>query len=320
MLTGYPKNISKNRLSYQILAHFLNALLHDKIGLDVVIDTEILLKFKESLLSKGQAFNEWEEKVELDKELESLFDENTKRIVNDIIHSKVIKEKVFIETTHENNIYATQKIIKNSKKIDDTKTKKIKNSSSKSASEENYNFNKKFSVLFLIFIQLLSEIAQECKERAVLLYKFFKLYFVEQEKKWALIYDKMNRKIKYYQELCKTIIHQKNQNSDKIESINDILFSNIVSYENLHLHKKLINDLLSIINEKREEIYLQNTNIEILEKEIRLWIYDFDSIKLSQEIRVIFIFKKNKLSLLNTDLIVQNITGEMSHKGYYYII
>ena len=113
------------------------------------------------------------------------------------------------------------------------------------------------------------------------------MYFVEQEKKRAIFFDKMNSKIKYYKEQYKAVLQQKHKFDEKLESMNDILFSYALTSENLNKHKKLIHDLLSTINEKREEIYLKNSNIEILEKEIKLWIYNFDSIKISPEIRVI---------------------------------
>ena len=141
-------------------------------------------------------------------------------------------------------------------------------------------------ILFLIFIQLLSEISLECKERAVLLYKFFKTYFVEQEKKWFLLINRMNDKIKYYKDLCKAIVQQKNRFIDKIERINDVLFNNKPTNQNLQDHKKLIQDLLQVINEKRKELYLLNSNNEILEKELKFWVFDIDSIKLSSELRV----------------------------------
>jgi hypothetical protein len=38
--------------------------------------------------------------------------------------------------------------------------------------------------------------------------------------------------------------------------------------------------------EKREEIYLIRSQKEILEKEINLWVYDYDKIKVNTEIRV----------------------------------
>lgn len=84
---------------------------------------------------------------------------------------------------------------------------------------------KKFIILFLIFIQILSELSSECKERSNLLYKFFKIYFVEQVKKWTLTVNKMKKKIKYYKELCMTIIQPKSMQKKKIEEINLILMS-----------------------------------------------------------------------------------------------
>lgn len=91
------------------------------------------------------------------------------------------------------------------------------------------SYERKFIVLFLIFIQILSEVSSECKERGVLLYKFFKIYFVEQEKKWVIAINTMKDKIYYYKQLCKTIIQQKNFHIDKIEDINDVLFTSKLS-------------------------------------------------------------------------------------------
>ena len=189
-----------------------------------------------------------------------------------------------LNITNESKKYSSPKTLK--KFEEESHTKKIKKHSNDNSEQEIYAFRKKFIILFLIFIQILSEISVECKERAVLLYKFFKLYFVEQEKKWSLFFDKMNTKIKYYKDLCKRVIQQKNKHL-KVESINDILFSNKLTLENLMSHKKLIEDLLAIMNEKREEIYMLNTNLEIVEKEIRLWIYDYDLIKCCADMRVV---------------------------------
>ena len=38
-------------------------------------------------------------------------------------------------------------------------------------------------------------------------------------------FNKMNEKIKYYKDLCKTVIQQKNKFLDKIEVINEVLFT-----------------------------------------------------------------------------------------------
>ena len=83
--------------------------------------------------------------------------------------------------------------------------------------------------MYLIFLHLLSDISKECKEKSILLYKFFKLYFAEQEKKWILLLNKVQDKIRYYKDLCKVIIQQKNKHIEKIEFINEVLFSHKIT-------------------------------------------------------------------------------------------
>lgn len=166
---------------------------------------------------------------------------------------------------------------------------------------------KKFMILFIIFIQILGEISQECKEKATLLYKFFKLYFVEQEKKWTIVVNKIKEKIHYYKDLCKTVIQQKNRHLDRIENINDVLFSHKLTKENLDDHKSLIRDLLQLVNEKREQIYLLQSTSEILEKEIKFWVYDYDMIKLNPKIR-------EEFTRYNVDKIIKNVDEELKHK------
>lgn len=117
----------------------------------------------------------------------------------------------------------------------------------------------------------------------------------------------MKEKINYFKELTKTVIQQKNKHLRKIEKINDILFANKVSYENLQDHKVLIQDLLNVVNEKRDEIYLLTSEKEIMEKELKFWIHDFDKIKINNRLR-------EKVKELNVEQIVKNISEEMSHK------
>ena len=61
--------------------------------------------------------------------------------------------------------------------------------------------------------------------------------------------------------------------------------------DNLNNHKKLIKDLLNIINEKREEIYILESSIKTYEKELNFWVYDIDIIKVNVELRVLIISK-----------------------------
>ena len=117
----------------------------------------------------------------------------------------------------------------------------------------------------------------------------------------------MKEKILYYKELAKTIIQQKNKHLDKIETINDVLFANKLSNQNLQDHKKLIQDLLYIINEKRDQIYLLTSENEILNKELNFWIYDFEKLKLDVKTR-------EKVKELNINRITANVFDELSHK------
>ena len=96
----------------------------------------------------------------------------------------------------------------------------------------------------------------------------------------------MKDKIQYYKTLCKNIIQQKHKFIEKIESINEVLFANKITHSNLMQHKKLIQELISVINEKREEIYLMQSELDVFKKEIKFWVWNFDAIKINPEIRV----------------------------------
>lgn len=280
---NFPKQlVTNNRSTYQIVAHFLNALIEDKMTLDYLVPPEISKRLEHLLVPRGLAFEKSNsnEEVIYDEELEKLFDGKTKEIIKNLFKKK------YLATDNTNNLMELKK--ENDKTI--------------------YEHRKKFLVLFLIFIQILAEISVECKEKASLLYKFFKLYFVEQEHKWIIVVNKMKEKIHYYRELCKTVIHQKNKHLDKIESINDILFSQKLTKENLQDHKKLIQDLLGVVNEKREEIYILKADKEILLGELRTMVYDYDAIKLNKEIRDQFLKFSNEAA-------AKNVNEEMKHKN-----
>jgi len=57
------------------------------------------------------------------------------------------------------------------------------------------------------------------------MYKFVKLYFAEQEKRWAIVINKMKDKIKIYKEICESFVKQNDVMVEKVELVNDILFS-----------------------------------------------------------------------------------------------
>jgi len=114
-------------------------------------------------------------------------------------------------------------------------------------------------------------------------------------------------KINYLKELCKTIIQQKNKHLTKIEKINDVLFANKISLQNLQNHKILIQELLNVVNEKRDQIYLLTAEKENLEKDLNLWVYGFDKLKAHRRI-------KEKLLELDIPNMIKNVKEEMGHK------
>jgi hypothetical protein len=78
-------------------------------------------------------------------------------------------------------------------------------------------------------MQVLTDISKECKERAILLYKIFKLYFVETEKRWIEISKQMKEKITKYREISEIILKLKFKNIEKIDEINSILLDKNIS-------------------------------------------------------------------------------------------
>jgi hypothetical protein len=117
----------------------------------------------------------------------------------------------------------------------------------------------------------------------------------------------MKIKINYFKELSKTVIQQKNKQLQRVEKLNDILFHHRPTYENLQDHKLLINDLLLIINEKRDQIYLIDSDKMTLQRELNFWIYDYDKIKLDNKLR-------DKVKQLDNLEMEKNIHDELSHK------
>ena len=78
-------------------------------------------------------------------------------------------------------------------------------------------------------MQVLTDISKECKERAILLYKIFKLYFVETEKRWIEISKQMKEKITKYREISEIILKLKFKNIENIDEINSILLDKNIS-------------------------------------------------------------------------------------------
>jgi hypothetical protein len=94
LLNFYPKqtnySASNYRSTYQILAHFLNALIDDKVAIETLISAELAEKINKSLISKGVVFDEAKGEVFFDEELEDLFDGRTKEVIKTLFRSTYI--------------------------------------------------------------------------------------------------------------------------------------------------------------------------------------------------------------------------------------
>ena len=104
LLNTYPKH-NNNRAVLQIVTHFLDALVDDKISLDTIAGPEVFERLKDSLISQGYAFKENEAEIEFDKELDLLFDDFTKEKLRKLFKSKIFflnYPKFFLRKIYEN--------------------------------------------------------------------------------------------------------------------------------------------------------------------------------------------------------------------------
>ena len=162
-------------------------------------------------------------------------------------------------------------------------------------------------------MQLLTEISLECKDKAVLLYKVFKLYFVEQEKKWIFKSNLMKDKINFYKDFTKFHMQENNKELINIKQISEMMLSNKTTEENLKNHKEIINQLLNEIYSKKNQIYLLNSKTEILDKELNFWMYGIDKIKIDEKIR-------KKFNEFDSEKVIQNLNEESKTNPYNFSI
>lgn len=90
LISSYPKNLN-DRNVLQLVTHFLDALISDKICINTIVTPNIYEKLKESLLSQGIAFKENDSEIEFDKEIDMLFDKNTKEKIRNLFAGELIK-------------------------------------------------------------------------------------------------------------------------------------------------------------------------------------------------------------------------------------
>lgn len=91
LFAAYPQQMSANALNYrtvyQLLGNFLNALIDDKLSIEALVPPELNEKIQKSLLSKGSVFEENKSEVYFDPEVESLFDDRTREIIQALFKS-----------------------------------------------------------------------------------------------------------------------------------------------------------------------------------------------------------------------------------------
>ena len=268
-------NFPQKREIYNIISNYLNLLIDGDIEIETLIPKNIMKKFNQKLIANGHLFDLKYDKLIFDPDIENLFDRKTKDTI-----MQLFKKKYLLS-------------------LNDMK---------KENKENYYKSCKRYLILFFIFLQELSDISREFKEKSILLYKLFVHFLAEQDKKWINVINKMKEKINYYKNLSKTLLSQKNNNTQNIEDLTTILFSNKISKENLQNHKKIINQLITIVNEKREEVYQLEAKISILEHELNFWIIDFNDLKLDQNLRI----KKQNMNIVEMK---QNVIDELKFKN-----
>lgn len=105
------------------------------------------------------------------------------------------------------------------------------------------------------------------------------------------------------------IIQSKESNIEILEKLNETLVSTKMTEENLKNHKLLIHSLVNIINTKREEIFIMNSKVEIMEKELNFWIYGFEKIKANKRLR-------DDIKKIQVEKLRKNLEEELKHKRY----
>jgi hypothetical protein len=95
LLQHFTKQLNvNNRLTYQVVSHFMNALIEDKYSLNSLASAETILKMNKSLLTKGLAFDQNKEnQVFFDEELENLFDPKTKEVIKTLFRSNYLNNR-----------------------------------------------------------------------------------------------------------------------------------------------------------------------------------------------------------------------------------
>ena len=86
-MINFPRNVMSNRLAMTTLSNFLDVLIEDKVSFETIVDREIIDKLKDSMISRGNAYETKGDVFCFDKELDNLLDDATKNIIKDLLKS-----------------------------------------------------------------------------------------------------------------------------------------------------------------------------------------------------------------------------------------
>lgn len=279
ILFNHPKHHSHSTKDmYKVLNMFLNSLIENKIAIEELIKgTEVN---KDDLITnkyiKGFTYDELDDNVLIDKEFENLFDQQTKEKLIEVIKEEYLN------------------------KVSPFRAQIVKNETES---------NKKLLILFLILTQCLSETLNESKERAVLLFKVFKMYFVELNKKLMNVIDHFKAKNEYYRELCRGIIKERTPDLINIDLISSTLLNTDVSVDNLQKHKDAINALLSNVKRYQDNYINIKSQMGIETSFCRKWIYGYDKLKNSYNLH-------QAINTIGIAAIADFIFNEVKSKDY----
>lgn len=66
----------------------MDALIDERIFLESILSQNLIEKFNDSMISKGYSYEINQDHLDIDKEIDTLFDENTRKIIKELIKSE----------------------------------------------------------------------------------------------------------------------------------------------------------------------------------------------------------------------------------------
>ena len=67
----------------------MDALIDERVFIDSIVSPNLFDKFNDSMISKGYSYEIRKNDILIDKEIDKLIDENTKKTIRDLIKSRL---------------------------------------------------------------------------------------------------------------------------------------------------------------------------------------------------------------------------------------